>query len=146
MEISEILTRFETVAVVGISKNVEKHAHEVPKYLKEHGYSIIPINPTADEILGEKAYPNLLTIPDELARKVEIVDVFRPPEEVGKIVEDAIVLRKKFGTPHVIWMQLGIINEEATENARRAGFEVVMDHCMMKEHKKLMGVEESESE
>jgi predicted CoA-binding protein len=146
MDIKEILLKFRTIAVVGISKNEEKYAHKVPKYLKEHGYNIIPINPTADEILGEKCYPSLLEIPEELARKVEIVDVFRPSNEVGKIVKDAIELRRRFGTSYVIWMQEGIVNEEAAAKARSAGFDVVMDHCMKKEHKRHVHGEDPESD
>jgi len=137
MEIKEILTKFNTIAVVGCSKNETKHAHKVPKYLKEHGYRIIPINPTANRIFGKKCYPKLLDLPDKLARKVDIVNIFRPSEEVGGIVDDAKKIRNRFGKPDVIWMQLGIINKKAAGPARRAGFEVVMDRCMKKEHKKL---------
>ncbi len=139
MDIKDILLKFKTVAVVGISRDEKKDSHKVPKYLKEHGFNIIPVNPTADEILGERAYATLLDIPGELARKVDIVEVFRPSGEVGKIVDDAVELRGRYGAPHVIWMQEGIVNEEAAKRARAAGFEVVMDHCMKKEHEKLYG-------
>ncbi len=87
--------------------------------------------------MGERCYKDLLDIPDYKAGKIEIVDIFRPAKEVDRIVEDAMILRRKFGKPEVIWMQLGIINQEAAEKARKAGFEVVMDHCMKKEHERL---------
>jgi predicted CoA-binding protein len=146
MEIRDIIMGFKNVAVVGISKNEEKHAHKVPRYLKEHGYNIIPINPTADEILGEKCYSTLLDVPEELAQKIEVIDIFRPSNEVGKIVDDAIVLRNRYGAPRAIWMQEGIINTEAAEKARSAGFEVVMDHCMKKEHMRHLHGEDPESD
>lgn len=139
MDIKDILLKFKTVAVVGISRDEKKDSHKAPKYLKEHGFRIVPVNPTADEILGERSYPGLLDIPVELARKVDIVEVFRPSGEVGKIVDDAVELRRRHGAPNVIWMQEGITNEEAAEKARGAGLEVVMDHCMKKEHEKLSG-------
>jgi len=137
VKIEEVLTRYKTIAVVGCSKNEEKHAHKVPKYMKEMGYTIIPVNPTADEILGEKCYKSLLEIPEGLAKTIEIVDIFRPSDEVGKIVDEAIELRKKYGKPEVIWMQLGIINEEAAEKAKSAGFNVIMNRCLKIEHERI---------
>ena len=130
----DILTKYKTIAVVGCSKNEDKDAHRIPRYMMENGYNIIPVNPTADEILGEKCHKSLVDIPEELAKTIEIVDLFRPSEDAGKIVDEAIELRKKLGAPQVIWMQLGIVNEDAAEKARRAGFEVVMDRCLMIEH------------
>jgi predicted CoA-binding protein len=136
-EIWEILKRHSTIAVVGLSRNPAKDSHEVAKYLQDQGYRIVPINPVADEILGEKCYGSLLELPDRLKRAVGIVDVFRPPEAVPAIVEDAIKLRGEFGAPHVIWMQLGILNEEAAEKAMAAGMQVVMDRCTKVEHERL---------
>ena len=99
----------------------------MPKYLKEQGYTIIPVNPTANgEILGEKVYPGLKEIP----RKVDMVDIFRPPKDVPPIVEDVIAIGAK-----VVWMQEGIVNNAAADRARAAGLTVVMDKCMMKVHR-----------
>lgn len=137
MQIKDILAKYKTIAIVGCSKNEAKYAHTVPKYMKEMGYRIIPVNPTADEILGEKCYKSLLEIPKDLAKTIEVVDMFRPSEEVDKVVDEAMELRKKYGKPDVIWMQLGIINDEAAEKAKSAGFEVIMNRCIMVEHEKI---------
>ncbi len=132
--IEEILEKYRVVAVVGLSKELGKDSHRVGAYLKQHGYRIIPVNPFADEVLGEKSYPSLLDIPPDLQKTVEIVDVFRPAKDVPPIMEQAIQLRQKNGKPFVVWMQLGIVNEEAAEAGRRAGLIVVMDKCLMVEH------------
>jgi predicted CoA-binding protein len=97
------------------------------------GYRIIPVNPFVDEVLGEKSYKSLLDVPEA----IEVVDIFRPAEAVPAIVEEAIQLKKRVGHPKVVWMQLGIVNEEAARRAKEAGFTVVMDRCMMREHKRL---------
>jgi predicted CoA-binding protein len=133
-----ILKRYTTVAVVGLSRNPSKDSYEVAEYLQSRGYRIVPINPVADEILGEKSYGSLLELPEELKRSVEIVDLFRPSEAVLPFVEDAIKLREEFGAPEVIWMQLGIVNEEAAEKARNARMTVIMDRCMKVEHRRLL--------
>jgi predicted CoA-binding protein len=135
----EILTKYKTVAVVGLSKDPSKDSHRVAEYLKNHGFHIIPVNPSAEEILGEKCYKSLLDIPAEIQKTIEIVDIFRPSAEVLPIVEQAVQLKKLHGMPYVVWMQLGIINEQAAELARKAGLTVVMDRCMMQEHKRLFG-------
>ena len=126
-EIREILS-MKNVAVVGMSKNPEKDAHQIPKYLMNSGYNVIPVNPTADEILGKKCYKNLREIPGN----VDIVDVFRPSEDMPPIVKDAIAKGVK-----VVWMQLGISNEEATREASEKGIRVVYNRCMMEEHRRL---------
>lgn len=128
-EIREILS-MKNIAVVGMSKNPEKDAHQIPKYLMNSGYNVIPVNPTADEILGKKCYKNLREIPGS----VDIVDVFRPSEDVPPIVRDAIAKGVK-----VIWMQLGISNKEATKEALEKGIKVVYNRCMMEEHRRLFG-------
>ena len=125
----DILLSANTVASVGLSSNPEKESYHVVAYLKEQGYKIIPVNPTATEILGEKAYPSLSAIPD----KVDLVQVFRKPEDVPPVVEEAIRIGAK-----VVWMQEGIVNEEAAERAREAGLQVVMDACMRAAHRRLM--------
>ena len=135
--IKEILEKYRVIAVVGLSKELGKDSHRVSAYLKKHGYRIIPVNPFADEVLGEKSYPSLLEIPLELQKTIEIVDIFRPAEDVPPIMEQAIKLRQKNGKPYAVWMQLGIVNEEAAEAGRRAGLTVVMDRCLMIEHNRL---------
>ncbi|MDX1377784.1 MAG: CoA-binding protein [Anaerolineales bacterium] len=123
--VKEVLESANTVASVGVSSNMEKESHWVVKYLKEKGYKIIPVNPTASEILGEKAYPSLSDIPD----KVDIVQIFRKSEDVPPIVEEAIKIGAK-----VVWMQEGIVNKEAGQAAHEAGLFVVMDTCMRAAH------------
>lgn len=132
-ETRSILKNYKTIAVVGLSTNPAKDSHRVAKYLKTKGYSIIPVNPFADEILGEKCYKSLLDVP----KTIEVVDIFRPAKDVMPIVDQAIELKEKLENPHVIWMQLGIVNEKAAARARNAGLTVVMDRCMMNEHKHL---------
>jgi predicted CoA-binding protein len=129
----------KTIAVVGLSKNPEKASNDVASYLKSHGYRIVPINPTAEEILGERCYASLLDLPDDIKREIEVVDIFRRPEDVPPIVEEAVQLRKTHHSPSTIWMQLGIVNEQAAEKARTAGLSVVMDHCMKIEHGRRLG-------
>ena len=135
--IKEILEKYRVIAVVGLSKEPGKDSHRVAAYLKRHGYSIIPVNPFADEVLGEKSYPSLLDIPSEVQKTIEIVDIFRPAKDVPPIMEQAIKLKEKNGKPFVVWMQLGIVNEQAAEAGRRAGLIVVMDKCLMVEHRRL---------
>ncbi len=126
-----------TIAVVGLSRDSAKYSHEVARYLKKEGYKIIPVNPTADEILGEKCYKSLLEIPETIQKTIEVVDIFRPSGEVQPIVEQAVELKRRHGKLRAVWMQLGISNDRAAETARGAGLEIVMDRCMMREHKKI---------
>ncbi|MFC6942364.1 CoA-binding protein [Salinirubellus sp. GCM10025818] len=127
-QIREILD-YETVAVVGCSTTPGKAAHDIPKYLLDHGYEVIPINPYADEIFGIEAYDSLEDVPEG----VDIVDVFRPSEETGPIV-DAAAEREDV---KAIWLQLGIRNDEAGERAEAAGKLFVQDECIKVEHGKL---------
>ena len=127
-EIIEILN-LKKVAVIGMSKHQEKAAHFVPKYLLENGFDIIPVNPNSDEILNKKCYKEINDIKDD----IDIVDVFRPSEDVLPFVKDAI---KK--NPKVIWLQEGIHNEEAENLAREHGIDVIFNRCMLAEHKRLM--------
>jgi uncharacterized protein len=128
--LKEILQSAKTIAVVGLSSNPEKESYRIASYLKEQGYRVIPVNPTATEIMGEKAYPDLVSIPE----KIDVVDIFRKSEDVPPVVDDAI----KAGAG-VIWMQEGIINEEAAQKAQKAGQQVVMDACMRASHRRLIG-------
>jgi predicted CoA-binding protein len=136
-EIRTILTESRTIAVVGLSREPDKASYQVAAYMKKHGYRIVPVNPFADEVLGEKSYPNLRDIPDDIQKEIDVVDIFRRSEDVQPIVEQAVKLRKEHGKPCVVWMQLGIVNKEAAALARRAGLAVVMDKCIMQEHKRL---------
>lgn len=136
-QIKEILDKYKVIAVVGLSKELGKDSHRVSAYLQHHGYKIIPVNPFADEVLGEKSYKSLLDIPREIQKTIEIVDIFRPAQDVPPIVEQAVKLKQLYGKPFVVWMQLGIVNEQAAEVARRAGLIVIMDRCLMVEHHQL---------
>ena len=136
-QIKDILKKYKVIAVVGLSKEPGKDSHRVSAYLKQHGYRIVPVNPFADEVLGEKSYKSLLDIPPEIQKTIEIVDIFRPSKDVPPIVEQVIKLRQTYGKPFMVWMQLGIVNEEAAEAAKRAGLIVVMDKCLMIEHHNL---------
>ena len=141
----EVLRRARVVAVVGASRSLEKDAGRVPAYLKEHGYRIIPVNPRAAEILGEKAYPSLDDIPEEVAREIDVVDVFRPPEEAVEVVKAVARLAERAGKRPVIWFQLGTASEEAVRLAEDLGFDVVVDKCMMREHRAMTGGDGSDS-
>ena len=125
----DILSKYKTVAVVGLSSNPERASHRVASYLKEHGYRIIPVNPRETEVLGEKAYPDLCAVPEP----VEVVDIFREAKAVPRVVAQAMYVGAK-----AVWMQEGIVHQAAAARARRAGMAVVMDHCMMKEHRRIM--------
>jgi hypothetical protein len=126
-EIHDILS-LKKVAVIGMSKHSSKAAHYVPRYLSENGFEITPINPTANEILGKKCYSSVLDVDGS----IDIVDIFRPSDEVLPFVKDAI--KKK---PKVIWLQEGIHNSEAEELARKEGIIVVFNRCMLAEHRRL---------
>jgi hypothetical protein len=136
-DVTEILTRYKIVAVVGLSRDPSKDSYQVAEYLKKHGFHIVPINPFADEVLGEKSYKSLLDMPAEVQKTLEIVDIFRPSAEVLPIIEQVVHLKKLYGVPCVVWMQLGIINDQAAETAKKAGLTVVMDKCMMQQHRHL---------
>ncbi len=129
-KIPEFLRNYRNIAVVGISDNPERDSYRVAVYLKDHGYNIVPINPKLDMWEGIRAYPDLKSISKEAG--VEIIDIFRKPEAVPGIVEEALQLN-----PKLIWMQEGVISEEAAENAKSHGVYVVLDRCMMKEHARL---------
>ena len=125
--ILEILKRYKTIAVVGLSSNAMRPSHGVAEYMQRCGYRIIPVNPNETEVLGQKSYARVEDVPE----KIDIVDIFRRPEDVPPAVDGAIRVGAK-----VVWMQLGIENAAAAEKARSAGLTVVMDACMLIEHKK----------
>lgn len=124
--ITDILQRSKTIAVVGLSSNPLRPSHGVSAYMQSHGYRIIPVNPNIGECLGEKAYRSLLEVPE----KIDIVNVFRRSEYVDEVVDQAIQRQVP-----VVWMQEDVINEPAAEKARKAGIYVVMDRCILKEHR-----------
>ncbi|MGB6598835.1 MAG: CoA-binding protein [Candidatus Acidiferrum sp.] len=125
--ILEILKKYKTIAVVGLSSNPARPSYEVTEYMQRAGYRIIPVNPNEQEVLGEKSYACLEDVPE----KIEIVDVFRRAEDVTPVVESAIKVGAK-----VLWMQLGIENAQAAERARAAGLTVVEDACILVEHRR----------
>lgn len=131
----DVLKRYRVIAVVGASRSPEKDANTVPTYLIEHGYTIVPINPASEEILGRKSYPSFLNLPDEVASSLEVVEVFRPSEELPEIARQASEMKKKYGRPFVFWAQLGLYNEEAKKILEEAKIDYVMDACMRIVHK-----------
>lgn len=128
--ITELLKRSKTIAVVGLSDSSLRPSHGVSAYMQSHGYRIIPVNPQIKEALGEPAYPSLVDVPE----KIDIVNVFRRPEFVSEVVDQAIQLKVP-----AIWMQEEVINEPAAEKARKAGIFVVMDQCILKAHRARLG-------
>src|SRR5438552_9292011 len=130
--------KYKTVAVVGASRNPEKEAHTVPAYLQRHGYKIIPVNPTTtDTILGERVYPSLLDLPADLAAKVDVVEVFRPSEDLPEIARQAVRMKERYGRPFVFWAQLGLESDEAKKILDEGKIPYVMDRCMKVEHGRL---------
>jgi uncharacterized protein len=124
--IAELLKRARNIAVVGLSGNPLRPSHGVSAYMQSHGYRIIPVNPHLKECLGEKAYATILDVPE----KIDIVNIFRRPEYVEEVVDQAIQLKVP-----AIWMQEEVIHEKAADKARKAGIFVVMDRCILKEHR-----------
>ncbi len=125
---TEILRKYRTIAVVGLSSDETRESNSISEYMQAAGYRIVPVNPAETEVLGEKAYPTVASIPST----AEIVNVFRRPEALLGVADDAIAAGAK-----VIWMQEGIVNEEAAGTARAAGLEVVMDRCIRTEHRRM---------
>ncbi len=128
MTIAELLTSAKTIAVVGLSSRRARPSYSVSEYMQSAGYRIIPVNPQESEVLGEKAYPDLDSVPVP----VDIVDIFRRSEFVPEVVEAAIRIGAK-----AVWMQEEVVHEEAAERARAAGLTVVMDRCILKEHRRM---------
>lgn len=127
-DVAELLNNSRTVAVVGISHKEERDSHKVAKYLKDHGYKVIPVNPRYKEVLGETCYPDLKSVPEH----IDIVDIFRNIDAIPAIVDEAVEVKAG-----AVWMQLGLSHEAAAEKARCAGISVVMDRCMKIEHSRL---------
>ncbi len=125
-----LLLDTRSIAVVGLSANWNRPSHFAAKYMLEHGYTIIPVNPAYDEVLGQRCYPTLRDIPVA----VDMVDVFRKPEDVLPLVDDALAIGARS-----LWLQLGVINEEAVRRAEAGGLQVVVDRCVKIEHARLFG-------
>ncbi|MFC6873016.1 CoA-binding protein [Halobellus marinus] len=126
----------ETVAVVGCSTTPGKAAHDIPAYLKRHGYRVVPINPFADEVLDEQAYDSIADVPESI--EIDVVDVFRPSEEAGDIVDAAVERHESVGDVDAVWLQLHITDAEAGQRATDAGLDFVQDKCMKVEHARLV--------
>ena len=131
-ELRTILNNARTIAMVGASDKPDRDSYGVMEYLIANEYRVIPVNPTAEQIQGERSYPSLTAIPE----KVDVVDIFRRSDAVPPIVDEAIAIGAS-----VVWMQLGVVNEQAAEAARNAGLQVVMDRCIRIEHRRLIGGE-----
>jgi uncharacterized protein len=127
-EIARVLRKAKTIAVVGISHKEERDSHKVAKYLKEHGYKMIPVNPKYREVLGEPCYPTLRDVPEH----IDVADIFRNIEAIPEVVDDAVA-----AGADCVWMQLGLVHNEAAAKARAAGLQVVMNKCTKIEHTKL---------
>lgn len=129
MSIAELLKTSRVIAVVGLSNRRFRPSYGVAEYMQRNGYRIIPVNPLVEAVLGEKCYPDLESVPE----RVDIVDIFRRPEFVPEIVDAAVRIGAR-----AVWMQEGVVDEEAAEKARAAGLEVVMDRCILKDHRRLV--------
>jgi predicted CoA-binding protein len=137
-QIKDILQKYRVIAVVGLSDQPGKPSHRVAAYMKNHGYIIVPVNPQIREVLGEKSYSSLQDIPESIQRTIEVVDIFRRSDAVPAIVEQAIELKRRWGRPFVVWMQMGVANLHSAALAQKAGLQVVMDKCVMEEHIRLL--------
>ena len=133
MDIATILKNYRHIAIVGLSDKPERASNSVARYLIQAGYTIYPVNPSLREVLGLECWPSLSAIPAEKRELIEIVDIFRKPQDVPPVVDEAIAIGAK-----VVWMQLGITNEAAAEKARNAGLDVVQNRCILVEHMHLV--------
>jgi uncharacterized protein len=131
----EVLKKYRTIAVVGASKNPEKEVHSVPRYLKDQGYLIVPVNPSATEIWGETVHRSLADIPEDVGRSIDVVEVFRPSEELPDVALQVAEMKKRCGRPFVFWAQQGLESDEAKEILERNGIQYVMDACMRTVHR-----------
>jgi uncharacterized protein len=129
-EIIEILRPPKTIAVVGISDKPERESYAVAEYIQDQSYRVVPVNPMVERVLDRPCYPSLRDIPEQ----IDIVDIFRRPDAVPEIVDQAIEIGAK-----VVWMQLGVVHEAAAEKAQQAGVKVIMDRCIKREHLRLLG-------
>lgn len=136
INIHDILKETKTVAIIGCSKNKYRTSYHIASYLQEQNFTIIPIHPDYDEVLGEKAYDSILDIPEDV--EIDIVDIFRDSEHTGEMVDEIIEWTNKTGQQPVIWTQLGVSSDEAKQKAEKSGLPYVEEKCLMVEHKRLM--------
>jgi predicted CoA-binding protein len=136
-ELKSILESNRSIAVVGMSRKTDKPAGRIPRRLLTWGYDVVPVNPNADSIIGRKCYPSLDDIPGDV--QVDLVDVFRPSEEAADVVRTAVRRKERHGDVKVVWLQEGIVSEEAEELAQEAGLTFVQDRCIYKEYVRLVG-------
>ena len=135
--VSDIIKQTNKIAIVGLSKNSDKDSNRIAQFLLSKRYEIVPVNPSADEILGLKCYSDLLEIPADLAKTIDMANVFRRSSEVQSIVEKTIKMKLLFDSPKYIWTQLGISDEHAADEAEKTGLSIVMNKCIMIEINKL---------
>ncbi|MBI2085549.1 MAG: CoA-binding protein [Candidatus Aenigmarchaeota archaeon] len=135
MDPAQILRKYQVIAVIGCSRDVTKDAHTVPAYLKSKGYRVVPINPSGEDILGEKSYKTLAEIPYGLKDKIEVVDIFRPSSELLGIIQSIIKEKRNLPALKVIWTQLGIQDDAVKSIAEQNGFIFVQNRCMMRDYK-----------
>jgi predicted CoA-binding protein len=136
--VKSIYTRYRRIAVYGMSTDPGRASHKVAAFLQSKGYDILPVNPRADSIMDRKSYPDLMSIPGA----VEIVDVFRPPDQALEVVNEAIARKRERGDIAVVWLQLGIRNDKARKLAESAGLNFIQDRCMMREFKRIFEAKE----
>lgn len=136
-ELEKALLESKVIAVVGLSRDPKKDSYIVAKYLSDRGYRILPVNSDSKEISDWITYPSLLAIPEYNAKEIDIIDVFRPAEELPEIARQACELKRKHGKPNYLWMQIGISNLEAAKIAKGFGIDVIMNRCIMMECKRL---------
>jgi len=132
-EIKDILKETKTIAVVGLSPKPKRPSHSVSKAMQDFGYTIIPVRPAVDEVLGEKAYPDLESIPESLQSKIDMVNIFRAPDKISPIIDACINLKIP-----LIWLQDGVVNEVEAERAQKAGIIVIMDRCIYRDYVQLL--------
>lgn len=132
-EIKEILRESKTIAVIGLSPKPKRPSHSVSKAMQGFGYTIIPVRPAVDEVLGEKAYADLQSIPESLQANIDMVDVFRAADKIAPIIDDCIELKIP-----LLWLQDGVINESEAERAQKAGIKVVMDRCVYRDYVQML--------
>ena len=138
MNYFNIFSRSKNIAVIGLSKNNTKDSYRISQYMESSGYQIIPINPTADFIMNKKAFPSLLELPKNVVKDLDIVNIFRKSEHVLPIIKECIEIKKKYDNLNAIWMQIGIQNNKAAALLNGTGLNLIMNKCIMIEHKKYL--------
>lgn len=138
MNYFNIFSRSKNIAVIGLSKNNTKDSYRISQYMESSGYQIIPINPTANFIMNKKAFPSLLELPKNVVKDLDIVNIFRKSEHVLPIIKESIEIKKKYDNLNAIWMQIGIQNNKAAALLNGTGLNLIMNKCIMIEHKKYL--------